>query len=65
MDYRNYVKQDERYMRPEELSYLRGDASKARKQLGWKPEISFKQMIAEMIEAQERKIANGTHRVAG
>ena len=50
MDYRDYVVQDKRYMRPEELPYLRGDSSKIRS-LGWKPEYSFEEMLHEMIDS--------------
>jgi len=49
MDYRDYVTQDKRYMRPEELPYLRGDSTKIRT-LGWEPEYTFKEMLHEMIE---------------
>ena len=41
---------DPRYFRPTEVDTLLGDPSKAGKQLGWKPEISFNQMVQEMIE---------------
>lgn len=64
MNYRDYVRQDQRYMRPEELPYLCGDSSKARKQLGWKPEYTFERMVDEMIEAQERSIVDGRHLLA-
>ena len=50
MDYKELVFQDQKYMRPEELKYLRGDASKARNVLGWKPEYTFEGMMDEMIE---------------
>ena len=42
--------QNPKYMRPEELKYLKGDPSKANKVLGWKPEYTFETMIDEMIE---------------
>jgi GDPmannose 4,6-dehydratase len=51
MDYRKYVVQNPRFMRPEELNYLCGDSSKAKTTLGWKPEYTFEQLIDEMIEA--------------
>ena len=50
LDYKKYVKQQNKFLRPEELKYLKGDSSKARKVLNWKPEISFEQMIKEMTD---------------
>ena len=50
LDYRDYVKQDPKYMRPEELSYLKGDSTKARKLLGWKPEYTFMELMMDMIK---------------
>lgn len=50
LDYRNYVIQVERFMRPEELQYLRGDASKIKKELGWSPNYNFSMLMDEMIE---------------
>lgn len=38
------VEVDSRYFRPTEVDYLLGDASKAREELGWEPQISFKEM---------------------
>ncbi len=46
-----YVKQDARFMRPAEVNLLLGDASKARKKLGWKPEVSFKQLVQMMVDS--------------
>lgn len=43
------VRVDARYFRPTEVNSLLGDASKARKQLNWKPKISFEQLVTEMI----------------
>jgi len=56
MDYRDYVVQNPKYMRPEELKYLKGDSSKARKTLGWKPEYTFETMLEEMINKWLNKI---------
>lgn len=50
LDYRKYVVQNPKYMRPEELNYLCGDCTKAKQVLGWTPEYSFDSMIDEMIE---------------
>ena len=43
------VSVDPRYFRPTEVETLLGDASKAREKLGWEPEISFDQLVAEMV----------------
>lgn len=51
MDYREYVTQNPKYIRPEELKYLRGDSRQIRTVLGWKPEYTFEQLITEMIAA--------------
>jgi GDPmannose 4,6-dehydratase len=60
LNYLDFVKQDSRYLRPEELPYLRGDSAKARKTLGWKPEISFEELVLEMIsEWSDRLTAVG------
>jgi GDPmannose 4,6-dehydratase len=45
------VKVDSRYFRPTEVETLLGDASKARKKLGWQPKISFEELVKEMIQA--------------
>jgi len=48
---RTLVRIDPRYFRPTEVDTLLGDASKARKDLGWTPEIGFEALVAEMVEA--------------
>lgn len=50
MNYQDYVIQDPRFMRPEELPYLRGDASRFKAKVNWQPEVTFEQMLDEMIE---------------
>ena len=50
MDYRDYVTQDERYFRPQELDFLKGDSSEIRKELGWQPRYSFRSMVEEMVD---------------
>ena len=50
LDYRQYVKQDQKHFRPEELNDLKGDSSKLRNKLGWNPKYAFESMIDEMIE---------------
>ena len=56
MDYKDYVVQNPKYMRPEELKYLRGDSSKIRETLGWEPTYTFASMLDEMIEHWMEKI---------
>jgi len=50
MDYRDYVIQNPIFLRPEELSYLKGDSTKIRTELGWKPYYKFEEIMIEMIE---------------
>jgi len=50
MDYKDYVVQNPKYMRPEELKYLKGDSARTREVLKWNPEYDFKTMLNEMIE---------------
>ncbi|ODS41509.1 MAG: GDP-mannose 4,6-dehydratase [Candidatus Altiarchaeales archaeon WOR_SM1_79] len=50
LDYRDYIKQDREFMRPAEVDLLVGDASKARKKLGWKPKVRFKELVKVMME---------------
>jgi GDPmannose 4,6-dehydratase len=51
LDYRDYVKVDERFYRPAEVDLLIGDPTKAREVLGWQPQYTFDDLIKEMIEA--------------
>ena len=50
LDYKNYVTQNPKFLRPEELPYLKGDSTKIRTELGWKPTYTFKEMMEEMVE---------------
>jgi len=56
MDYREHVVQNRRFMRPEELKYLKGDSSKSRQVLGWRPDYTFESMLDEMIERWESEL---------
>lgn len=55
LDWQNYVKMDERFMRPADVPELRGDASKAEDKLGWTPEVSFKELVAMMVNEDIKK----------
>lgn len=50
LDYMNFVVQNPKFLRPNELNYLRGDSTKVRNELNWKPEYSFETLLDEMIE---------------
>jgi len=49
IDWSKYVKQDERYMRPADVYYLRGDSTRAKNELGWEPKTSFEDMVSKMV----------------
>ena len=49
LDYRQWVTQNSKFLRPEELPYLKGDSTRIRTELGWKPEYTFETMMDEMI----------------
>jgi|TARA_B110000211_G_scaffold234669_1_gene305483 GDPmannose 4,6-dehydratase len=50
LDWKDYVKQDKKFYRSEELEFLKGDCSKAVEKLGWKHKYTFETMLDEMIE---------------
>jgi GDPmannose 4,6-dehydratase len=50
-DWAPYVRQDERFMRPAEVDELVSDPTKARERLGWKPRVSFDELVAMMVDA--------------
>ncbi len=50
LDWHNYVKTDPKFFRPAEVDLLVGDCTKARKVLGWKPEVSFNELITMMVD---------------
>jgi len=55
------VKIDPRYFRPTEVDLLVGDASKAERELGWKPKVAFKELVRIMVEADFKKIKSRVH----
>lgn len=50
-DWRRYVRQDPQFMRPAEVDLLIGDSSKAHSVLGWKPKVSFTELVTMMVES--------------
>lgn len=58
LDYRQYVKADDAAYRPTERVQLVGDASKARRALGWEPQIGFRELVKMMVEAELGRVAD-------
>jgi len=49
LDWTRHVEIDARYLRPTEVDELRGDATKARRRLGWAPRVGFKELVKMMV----------------
>lgn len=70
LDWRKHVEIDPRYFRPTEVEYLKGDASKARAKLGWRPEVGIDELVRRMVEhdlelaRQEKTLRDAGHAVA-
>ena len=54
LDYEKYVEHDPRYDRPAEVDLLLGDATKARRELGWEPKVGFEELIKMMVDSDLR-----------
>ncbi|MFY9709554.1 MAG: GDP-mannose 4,6-dehydratase, partial [Candidatus Cybelea sp.] len=52
-----YVVRDPRFVRPAEVDMLIGDPGKARRELGWEPEVGFEQLVTMMVEAELGRLA--------
>lgn len=50
LDWRRYVKEDKRFLRPLDVSLLQGDYSKAKERLGWEPKVKFQKLVKMMVE---------------
>jgi GDPmannose 4,6-dehydratase len=57
LDWREYVEVDPRYLRPADVDYLVGDATKAHKCLAWEPRVSFAELVREMVAEDCRRVA--------
>lgn len=57
LNWREYVKKDPRFIRPAEVDLLIGDPAKAKKNLGWEPEVSFESMIDMMVKADIERLS--------
>lgn len=56
LNWRDYTVQDPQFMRPAEVDLLVGDASKAKRKLGWQPEVSFEELIGMMVDSDLKKL---------
>ena len=67
LDWHKHVESDPRYLRPTEVDFLQGDASKAYRKLGWRPQVSFSGLVQRMIDhdlelaRQEQTLARAGH----
>ncbi len=59
LNWEKYVKVDSQSAQPENISYLRGDASKAKRELGWEPKVKFSNLIKIMVDADIKRLKNG------
>lgn len=63
LNWRDYAVQDQRFMRPAEVDLLVGDPSKARRKLGWTPQVNFEELIGMMVEADLKKLRDNPNQV--
>jgi len=56
LDWERYVRTDSRFVRPAEVDVLKADPSKVREQLGWKPTVSFEELVQMMVDADLRQL---------
>lgn len=58
-NWKKYVRTSKEFIRPAEVDFLVGDSSKARRVLGWKPQVGFKELVKMMVEADIKLLQNG------
>jgi GDPmannose 4,6-dehydratase len=64
LDWREYVEIDPRYFRPAEVDLLVGNASKAKRQLGWEPKMTFRELVRLMVDADIAQLEREQNGVA-
>jgi GDPmannose 4,6-dehydratase len=64
LDYRDYVEVDPAYLRPAEVHHLLGDSSLAGRQLGWKPKVSFEELVKMMVREDLARLQETSGTVA-
>jgi GDPmannose 4,6-dehydratase len=57
LDWKSYVKTDPKFVRPAEVDLLQADPSKARRELGWSPRVSFTELVAMMVDADLERLS--------
>ena len=62
LDWRRFVRQDPRFLRPAEVDHLIGDPSRARTVLGWSPSVSFRGLVEMMVDADLERLSSGAAR---
>jgi GDPmannose 4,6-dehydratase len=65
LDWRDYVQLDPKYLRPAEVDLLIGDASKAKRVLGWEPKVSFRELVRLMVDADVAMLGQQEHEIFG
>jgi GDPmannose 4,6-dehydratase len=65
LDWHDYVELDPKYLRPAEVDLLIGDASKAERELGWNPKVTFKELVRLMVDADVSMVSRNEHEVFG
>jgi len=58
LNYKRYVVKDNRFYRPAEVNLLRGDYKKAKRKLGWKPSVTFEELVKMMVDADIDRLKN-------
>jgi len=65
LDWKKYVKIDQRYFRPTEVDILKGDSTKARKKLVWKPKVNFRELVKMMVDADMELVRRQVYGIRG
>jgi GDPmannose 4,6-dehydratase len=65
LEWEKYVRLDDRLLRPAEVEHLIGDASRARKELGWQPEVNFEGLVKMMVDADIERLSRSSRTAAG
>jgi GDPmannose 4,6-dehydratase len=59
LNYQDHVEIDPAFFRPAEVDLLVGDPAKAKAKLGWTPKVNFQQLVARMVDADMKRVADG------